>query len=199
MLTPFHVSNKHQANRLRCTLDVCISHFDAGSGNLDLISVGEDVIEGCPEEHCQVKTSVTFSSSSSFLSLPVQQDTFSYFKLQMDFQTRYSGHVYVCQLIQKVFFFFFALKSTSDCLLTVMDSETSLTIYLTNGRVAATFKPSNNLLPTVTTETSKKYNDSLSHKLRVVFDEGRLSLIVDGAEKKSVESKRKCLRLFFFY
>ena len=77
-----------QANRLRCTLDVCISSVTIGNDNLDLISAGEDVSEGCPDNHCQIKTSFTFFSNYSSVSFPIEETVTSNMKLQLSFQTR---------------------------------------------------------------------------------------------------------------
>ena len=71
-----------------------------------------------------------------------------------------------------------------------MVGESSLAVYLNDGLVAATFKPSD-VFSAVTTTSANTYSDSQRHHVRVTFDDGRLSIIVDDTDKTSVDSKTK--------
>ena len=66
-----------------------------------------------------------------------------------------------------------------------------LVIYLSNSEVTVTLNPNGNNLIGTTIRTNSLYSDSLLHQLRVVFNEGRLSMTVDGIERVSTEGKYK--------
>ena len=66
-----------------------------------------------------------------------------------------------------------------------------LVIYLSNSEVTVTLNPNGNNLIGATIRTNSLYSDSLLHQLRVVFNEGRLSMTVDGIERVSTEGKYK--------
>lgn len=68
--------------------------------------------------------------------------------------------------------------------------ESNLAVYLSQGRVAATFKPSN-AFPKVTVTTMQQYSDTDQHHVRVVFDDGRLTVTVDDIDEASTGSKIK--------
>lgn len=93
-----------QASRFRSTLDVCIAQFTFGSSKLDLLTGGINVMKECPTDQCLDQSSMTFFSSSSLLALPITSGgSLSYFKIQLDFQTRLSSqnhvllsHYFVC-------------------------------------------------------------------------------------------------------
>lgn len=69
-----------------------------------------------------------------------------------------------------------------------MDSDSSLAAYLTDGRVAVTFKPTSELA-VVTATSNNKYNDSMRYHVSIVFDEGEVSLTVNETDVASVNSK----------
>ena len=81
----------------------------------------------------------------------------------------------------------------SDGLLVAMDDESSLIIYLSNGRVTVTFDPTNGGFSAVTTTSIDAYSDSQQHHVRVVFDDGRLSLTVDENQVTSIDSKKNSI------
>ena len=74
-------------------------------------------------------------------------------------------------------------------LLMAMTDESSLIIYLVDGRVAVTFDRGIVGFSEVTTMSTNAYSDSQQHYIRIIFDDGRLTLTVDNDYISSVDSK----------
>ena len=57
--------------------------------NLSGGTLSSSVQNGCPDDQCLVNTSFTLTGNDSFIEFRAEEQTTSYFKLLLNFQTRY--------------------------------------------------------------------------------------------------------------
>ena len=76
-----------------------------------------------------------------------------------------------------------------DGLLAVTGSSMSDTLmaYLSDGHVSVLFASEGDEVPASIITSTDIYNDSLMHHLRIIFDDGAIRMIVDGADRQSTE------------
>ena len=81
-----------QSEELGGVLDVCVEYLTVNSESLDLFSgsLTSGVQIGCPRNHCLLPTSFTLMDSDSFIEFSVSETNAQfYFRVQLEFQTRY--------------------------------------------------------------------------------------------------------------
>lgn len=88
-----------------------------------------------------------------------------------------------------MYYWFCVIFSASDGLLAVTGNSLSnyFIVYLINGRVAVTFSAEGDGAPPSTITSADAYNDAIIHRLRVLYNDGTIRMIIDGADRRSTE------------